>query len=150
MKIIMKIHSTSNLLKDWVKRNNLKLLLKKDWWNFKNSKRNTVNSLTNCKLSTVPKRKIAYLKVTLTTIMAKTKMRIINNLIKQQINKVKKNWKRNWMRRREHSPKWQMWNLLAWECSTHGMQEWDYLNRRILPSRRTFYKGWKTSKLWIV
>jgi len=49
----------------------------------------------NCKLSTVPKRKIVSLKVTQTSIMAKTKMRIINNLIKQQTNKVKKNWKRN-------------------------------------------------------
>lgn len=149
-KTIMKIHSISNLLRDWIKRNNSKLLLKRDWWNSKNSKRNTVNSLMNCKLSTVPKRKIVSLKVTQTSIMAKTKMRIINNLIKQQTNKVKKNWKRNWTRRREHSPKWQMWNLLAWECSTHGMQGWDYLNRRILQSQRTFYKGWKTSKLWTV
>lgn len=149
-KTIMKIHNISNLSRGWTKRNSLRLLLKKDWCNFKNSKKSIVNLLMNCKLLTAPKIRTVSLKVTQIVIMVKTKMMIINPLINWQINKVKNNWKRDFMRKKEHSPKWQMWNLLVWECSIHGMQDWDCLNRRILLSQKNFYKDWKISRLWIV
>ncbi len=42
-KIIKTTRNTQNSLRDWTKRNNSKLSLKKDSWNFKNSKRNMPN-----------------------------------------------------------------------------------------------------------
>lgn len=91
MKITIKIHSILNLLKGWTKRNNLRLLLKRDWCNFKNSKRNIAILPMNCRLLTEPKSRTAFSKVNQIIIMVKKKTMIINQPINWQFNKVNSN-----------------------------------------------------------